>query len=389
MITCAILDDISNIQKADYHYTIILYPGIENYEILQRVMAPMISELNDLVLNGLRDLTGTVWTVKPYFSSDWKFLSIILGFNASNANYFCPWCLCTKKDIGNKHKTYIIEKKMYQIKPAFFDSHSSIKPPPGHIKPPLLQMIPLNHYIPDELHIMLRIWDRLWLLVIQELKMQNQFNDFTRSKIISEMRRIKVSFHFWQDQGTQNWNYTSLMGGDKEIVLKSFNFGVVFDEERSFLINSLWRGFYELYKNIKIKETNSTQFADQAKQWLDLFLTPSQGEPNTISFKMGLYRPKDITPYIHVLINHIPEFMEQHYQFGLSAFSCTPVEKKNHDQVSAFFRKTMKDGGKGAERKSAIFEILHYENRLMYFAQKGTTAKYPKPQYIHVKKLKN
>ena len=47
MITCAILDDISNLQKADYHYTIILYPGIENYEILQRVMAPMVSELND------------------------------------------------------------------------------------------------------------------------------------------------------------------------------------------------------------------------------------------------------------------------------------------------------------------------------------------------------
>jgi len=46
----------------------------------------------------------------------------------------------------------------------------------------------------------------------------------------------------------------------------------------------------------------------------------------------------------------------------------------------------MKDGGKGAERKSAIFEILHYENRLMYFAQKGTTVKYPKPQYIYVKK---
>ena len=65
---------------------------------------------------------------------------------------------------------------MDQIKPAFFNSHSSTKPPPGHIKPPLLQMIPLNHYIPDELHVMLRIWDRLWLLVIQELKMQNQFN---------------------------------------------------------------------------------------------------------------------------------------------------------------------------------------------------------------------
>jgi hypothetical protein len=44
---------------------------------------------------------------------------------------------------------------------------------PGHIKPPLLQMIPLSHYVPDELHIMLQIWDRLWDLVLQELKIQN------------------------------------------------------------------------------------------------------------------------------------------------------------------------------------------------------------------------
>ena len=49
----------------------------------------------------------------------------------------------------------------------------------------------------------------------------------------------------------------------------------------------------------------------------------------------------------------------------------------------------MKDGGKGAERKSAIFEILHYENRSMYFAQKGTIDKYSKPQNIRIKKSKN
>lgn len=167
--------------------------------------------------------------------------------------------------------------------------------------------------------------------------------------------------------------------------MKSFNFGVVFDEERALLINHLWRDFYQLYKSMKIQETNPTQFANQAKQWLDLFLTPSQGEPNTITFKMGLYRPKDVTPYMHVLIHHLPEFMERHQQFGLSAFSCTPVEKKNHEHISSFFRKTMKDGGKGAERKSAIFEILHYENRLMYFTQKNTVDKYPKPQHIHIK----
>ncbi len=277
---------------------------------------------------------------------------------------------------------------MDQIKSAFLDNHSSAKPP-GHIKPSLLHVIPLNHYVPDELHVMLRIWDRLWNLALQELKVQNQFNDSIRAKIIAKMNRISISFHFWQEQGTQNWSYTSLMGGDKEIVLKSFNFGTIFNEERAFLINHLWRDFHQLYNNMKSQKTNSIQFANQAKQWLDLFLTPSQGEPNTINFKMGLYRPKDVTPYMHVLIHHLPEFMEQHQKFGFGAFSCAPVEKKNHDQVSSFFRKTMKDGGKGVERKSAIFEILHYENRSMYFAQKGTIDKYSKPQNIRIKKSKN
>ncbi|RHZ50399.1 hypothetical protein Glove_499g70 [Diversispora epigaea] len=103
-------------------------------------------------------------------------------------------------------------------------------------------------------------------LVIQELKAQNQFNNLTRTKIIDKMRRISVTFYFWQEQGTQNWEFTSLMGGDKEIVLKDFNFEIIFDKERACLINKLWWDFYQLYKNIKLKETNSIQFTNQAKQ---------------------------------------------------------------------------------------------------------------------------
>ena len=287
MITCTILDDILNIHKADFHYTTILYPGIEDYKILQKVMEPMISELHNLVVNGLIDSNGQRWKIEPYFSSDWKFMAIILGFNAANANYFCPWCMCTKKDIGNKDKIYKIEKNMDQIQ--------SSNPPPGHLKAPLLPMIPLDHYVPDELHIMLRIWDRMWALIIQELKSENRFNDFTRMIISAEMQRISVRFHFWQDHDTQNWSYTSLMGGDKEIVLQNFNFEVLFDKERATLINNLWRGFYVLYKSMKEPGTDYVFFEIQTKKWLDLFLTPYQGEPNTISFKKGLYRPKDIT----------------------------------------------------------------------------------------------
>jgi hypothetical protein len=279
---------------------------------------------------------------------------------------------------------------MEQLIADNFNNHASqtSTPPPGHLKAPLLSMIPLDHYVPDELHIMLRIWDRMWALVIQELKSENRFNDYTRTIICMEMKRISVRFHFWQDHNTQNWSYTSLMGGDKEIVLCNFNFEVIFNKERAILINRLWRDFYTLYNIMKQPETDPNFFTIQAKKWMELFLTPFQGEPNTISFKKGLYRPKDVTPYMHVLVHHVPEFMDKHRNFGFAAFSCTAVEKKNHDQVSAFFRKTMKDGGKGMERKSAIFEILYYENRSLYFTQKSTFNLISKPQYIHIKEHK-
>jgi hypothetical protein len=81
---------------------------------------------------------------------------------------------------------------------------------------------------------------------------------------------------------------------------------------------------------------------------------------------------------MHVLVYHIPEMMCVHYHFGSAAFSCSAVEKKNHQQVSYFFKKTTKDvsyffkkttkdGGTGKGRKSAIVDILEHENRVLYF----------------------
>ncbi|RIB20647.1 hypothetical protein C2G38_2035060 [Gigaspora rosea] len=351
---------------------------VENYEILKKVMKPLITELNNLTTNGLVDSYGIKWRIEFYFSSDWKFMAIILGFNAPNSNNFYPWCLCTKKDIGNKDKTYKIEKTM--------DSLKSDSPPPGHLKTPLLPMIRLDRYVPDELHIMLRIWDRLWELVIQEIKSENRYDDHIRMIISLEMKRISVTFRFWQNHDTQNWSHMPIMGGDKEKVLRDFNFEVIFDKEQATLINRLWRDFYSLYRLMKEPNAVPTLFTVKVKEWFNLFLTQYQGIPNTRTFKKGLYRPKDVTPYIHVLVHHVPEFMVRYQNFGLAAFSCAAVEKKNHDQVSLFYKKLMKDGGKGMERKSAILEILNYENRSLYYTYQSTFSSTSKPQYLNVKK---
>ena len=100
-------------------------------------------------------------------------------------------------------------------------------------------MIPLDHWIPNELHIMLRITDRLWNLLIAELIEQDLFNDIARKIIIDEMKKIKVNFQFWQDRGSKTWNYTSLVGDDKLKVLQFFDLTKVLSRRRAAIIRDL------------------------------------------------------------------------------------------------------------------------------------------------------
>ncbi|CAG8479138.1 12979_t:CDS:2 [Gigaspora margarita] len=109
---------------------------------------------------------------------------------------------------------------------------------PGYIRLPLFDMIPLDHFVFDILYLFLRITDRLWTLVLAEIEEKGLFNDITRQVIINEMKRLKISFDFWEEE-SHIWKHTSL----------------------SAMINPF---------------TDSQQFKQQAYNWLMLFLKPSQ-----------------------------------------------------------------------------------------------------------------
>ena len=82
------------------------------------------------------------------------------------------------------------------------------------------------------------------------------------------------------------------------------------------------------------------------------------------------------------MVYHGWELLDKHKVWGLKAFSCSAVEKKNHNQVSSFFRKTLKNGGDPLKRKFAIQEIVEYENRTLYFTYN------PLPEHKKIKKLR-
>ena len=171
MITVALLDDPTELFKSNYHYTTVLFPGTENYSTLKVAANTLIQELQELSNTGMV-INNILWSFELFFSSDWKFLAICLRFNAANSNYFCPWCKIAKNQRGDRQIEWVISKSM-----SILNENPTAYP--GHQLPPLFNMIPLENYIPDKLHIMLRITDRLWELILQEIKNEGLFNDIT------------------------------------------------------------------------------------------------------------------------------------------------------------------------------------------------------------------
>ena len=188
MVTCVILDDKKNLHIPNNHFVTVLYPGNENYDSLKNAMSLFLEELHELKQYGLK-INRIRWEVNLYFSSDWKFLCICLGFDNANSKYFCPWCNASKDNRDDLNANWKMTKTMEQLN----INYSIYK---GHRKPSLFNMISLDNWLIDELHIMLRITDCLWNLVLCELREDDLFDDLTRIVIINEMNWIKVKFQF-------------------------------------------------------------------------------------------------------------------------------------------------------------------------------------------------
>ncbi|RIA80644.1 hypothetical protein C1645_838331 [Glomus cerebriforme] len=115
----------------------------------------------------------------------------------------------------------------------------------------------------------------------------NQIDEIWKEKILLEMQRLKITFQFWHEKNSNNLSYTSLMGPEKLKILREFNLIAIFQStERAIQIQELW---------------------------INLMNSPSKGHPNRSNFVREMYQIQDITPYIHVLVNHVAEFIEIHH----------------------------------------------------------------------------
>ena len=179
----------------------------ENYDGLKEAIEDICDEIKhtkDVEVEGVK------FNIEYYLCADWKFLTICVGIDAANATYACIWCKCPSSDRHDISKTWSLTdpgkgarsieeiqncaKKRKNTKDKYNCSRQPIFP------------IPLDHIVPDILHLFLRITDVLINLLILELrrldsteKVSSHSKDSTLlekyEKYLNE--QCKVSFHFY------------------------------------------------------------------------------------------------------------------------------------------------------------------------------------------------
>lgn len=334
----------------------------ENYENMKSACMPIFDEINRLNEIGTVCVNGNDIEIELLFGGDMKFVQIMLGLTNCMGHYSCPWCKIHKENRNDFDQNWdyyhsdeiarnILELKMNSTKNVF-----------GSKFKPLINIEP-HRIIPDELHLLLRISDILLRNLIDDTKSLDDKNKVRGLKsdhlgeLVSKIRECGVSFNIWTPKGSKEIEWTSLTGSEYKHLLEKLPeklfFVVHHDTHDS--TTKLWREFACLYKYVSHEVLDFTlkpeHLFEKCRAWAELFLS------------LGCNRTgyNNITPYIHVLVYHIPWFVKTYGK--LSKFSGQGVEKIN-DQVKMIHqKKTNKiDATVDALKVRKRIEFLQAEN---------------------------
>ena len=131
-------------------------------------------------------------------------------------------------------------------------------------------------------------------------------------KLGQAIRSCGVSFNIWQKQSADRkpsgkYEWTSLLGNDKKILLRVLpeKLRMIIQEETCDTVISIWENFSKLYQTIT-KDNPTVEdiqnYFDNAKAWIELFLS--------LSGKRKGYSRTRVTPYMHIMVYHVPHFLD-------------------------------------------------------------------------------
>ena len=314
----------------------------EKYDDLESDLAPQFEEINKLIETSSIDLDGVSVQLRWFLSGDMKMLKTLLGLKAANAMQGCPWCIETKENY------HIIPPSIahHNIPPLVRDMGQMVEGPiaNGMKGRPLIQ-IEMSHVALDILHAKLRILDVLERNLVDDVLDLDQVAAVKKepqvhlARLTSAIRSCGVPFRVWKSSDakvSRDHEWTSLTGLQQDKVLANLPSklkGLLHQDTEEKVI-LLWRKFFIIHSEVNAdscSHEDADRIFEMMKEWVGLFLS--------ITTRKG-YQKRNITPYIHAMMAHMPYFI--HLHGALKMFSGQGLEKSMDDVKKIFRTKTSK-----------------------------------------------
>ena len=366
-VTFTILDEGSKAMSADGNHIIAIIKEPEKYEKLLEALSDIRREVESLNCMKVGD---EYFNIEWFLGGDWKFLACVCGLGAAISTHPCIWCKCTLYDKYDGTKEWSMvdtNKGARTIKEIEEKSKQGSRGEKCNVKhSPLFPTIPLDHVVIDSLHLFLRIADNLINLLILEFRRldaidkKKSFNDgFERSKYTHMAGwesylndHLKISFNWYVCKDSKKLKWRDLTGPEKLKLFRNVNIcNLLPNHPKKDEISELWSKFWEITESLSAasSEINKEQIHQKSKSFLDLFL--------------NLYQTKHVTPYMHALTWHVPEFIELYGT--ISIFTQQGLEKLNDKTTKDFFRSTNQRG------LESLKQLVLKRNRVEHLADIG------------------
>jgi hypothetical protein len=366
-ITFTIINDTKKAKTASGNYTLgIIYcrNNDESYETLKLFFPYLIEEIRNF--NNV-EFEEKKYPIDYYFTSDWVMMAEVCGLYNPSSNHPCIWCTQSKKDFSlakkSSDRTFLTDHEIKNL----------IRNDPKHNhhgykhESLLSDVIPFKKCIVDMLHLFIRISETLLQGLTKQLALRDNFKK--NSKDISNYPNISRYFNFLEQKckvkvffNESSWTekksllHRNLTGKEKRRIFNNIDFVNTFpdlfendDDEKKKLkkYEQVWKKFNEIILFIKKnrEKSNAGKIKSMTENWLKIFL--------------DFHFADDITPYIHVLCNHMHEFVEENG--NVNVYNVEGLEKLNDISTMEFFKSTNKWIDRGS---SFIKQMMQRRARL-------------------------
>lgn len=364
--------------------TIAIVNGPEKYDTLEHSFSSVINEINTVLEAGFIDVDGKQVKVEMFLGGDYKFLLMVMCLSGATSTHVCLRCLIHKLDRWDTSKPLdhynLVEMKrtLGHIKSMLPLKKYSV------INKPLFN-IDLDHVILDELHLMIRVTDRLTENIITEVMERDGEADMSKKRgekkgiyleaLVSTINKIGIPFSIWEKKnadgrGSGTYEWTSLIGSDKKKLMELLpaqleQNDILYPETRQTVVQ-LWSDFHKLYNIISDYDTKAEQYLEveqKGKKFIDLFCSLAE--------KRMKYDKTRVTPYMHTIPYHVPHVIKNFST--MKQFTGQGVEKNNDDAKRVFFQKSNKwDAARDVlQSESRQIALQSYEREKRRYAKQN------------------